>query len=154
MIWPRVAAIARPARQRVFGRRSGDLARLNRQHERAKSLTRELCLVEGAVAEFAGQFVDRPSGPRHPGAAPLPTASSNRSPVGRSAVKRSTSFSASPYLEGQVAKRSANSGSRTRASARYSTRLFFGGRVLALAAFRAGGGCGQLASWPATSLAG
>ena len=72
------------------------------------------------------------------GGAPLPTASSKRSPVGRSAVKRSTSPSPRPYFEGQVANRSANRASRARASARYSTRLLFGGRVLALAVFGAG----------------
>jgi hypothetical protein len=75
--------------------------------------------------------------------APADTAPSKRSPVGRSPVSRSVSASERPWVEGQAAKRSASTVSRRRASARYSVRLFFGGRVLALATF----------GWPSSSEA-
>ena len=70
--------------------------------------------------------------------APAATAPSKRSPVARSPVSRSASASERPWAEGQAANRSASTGSRRRASARYSVRLFFGGRVLPLPAFTPG----------------
>ena len=64
--------------------------------------------------------------------APVATAPSKRSPVARSPVSRSASASERPWAAGQAANRSASTGSRRRASARYSVRLFFGGRVAGL----------------------
>src|SRR5579859_552765 len=58
----RVAAPKDHLGQHLFRRRARDLARLGGKHQCPESSARQLCLVEGPVAELAGQFVDHPSG--------------------------------------------------------------------------------------------